>query len=104
MALIIKTFARNVPTAGAPVPVSQTRIFATSFLLRAREENVGKIFIGDAAVNSTNGIYLLAGEAHDFSAMPVSRGVLQVFDLSKIYITSAANGDGVIVEYVTEER
>jgi len=48
-------------------------------------------------------MFLSAGESNEKSASTVTRGALQLFDLSKIFIDASVNSEGVIVEYVAEE-
>lgn len=103
MAQIIKTFARNVTTAGTAVPLSTSKIYTTSFAVRAKKTNSGDLYIGNSDVTAANGMYLQPQESNEKTAQPVSRGVIQLFDLSKIYMNAASSGDGAIVEYLAEE-
>lgn len=103
MALLIKTFAKVVTTAGAAVPLSATRLYTTAFLIQADGANTGLIYVGDSTVSAATAPYLVAGASNEKEGQPVSRGVIQTFDLSKIYIDASVNGEGVKCEYIGME-
>lgn len=104
MALKVTSFRKTVTTAGVAVPLSSANIFTESFVIRALSANTGVIYVGDSSsANSTSGMFLAAGDANSKDAKPVTRGALQKFNLKLVYINSSVNGEGVIVEYVTEE-
>ena len=102
MALILKTFARTVATAGTAVPLSTTQLFTTAFVIQANGNNAGLIYVGDSDVSSSNAPYRSTGATNEKEGQPVSRGVIQTFDLSKIYINASSSGDGVKVEYIED--
>lgn len=103
MALLIKTFARTVTTAGTRIPLSTSRIFTTAFMIRADHTNVGAIYVGDSTVAAANAPALYADETNEKEGQTVSRGKIQTFDLSKIYIDASTSGEGVKCEYIGEE-
>ena len=103
MAQILKTKSVTVTTAGTAVPLSTTRIYTTAFAVRAKLTNTGDIFIGDSTVTSATGMFLQPGESNEKTAQNVSRGVIQTFELSKIFLNASSSGDGAIVEYLAEE-
>jgi len=100
MALVLRSFAVTVPTAGTAVPLTTEKIYATAFVIQANAANVGFIYVGDSTVSAANAPYLAAGATNEKEGQPVSRGVIQTFDLREIYINSSANGNGVKVEYI----
>lgn len=103
MAMVIRTFARTVTTAGTAVPLSTTQIFTTAFMVRANASNTGEIYVGDANVAASNAPPLYASETNEKEGQPTNRGVIKTFDLSKIYINSSVSAEGVKCEYVAEE-
>jgi hypothetical protein len=103
MALIIKTFAKVVTTAGTAVPLSTTKLYTTAFLVQANAANTGLIYVGDSTVAASNAPYLVAGASNSKEGQTVTRGMIQTFDLSKVYIDASVNGEGVKVEYIGEE-
>jgi hypothetical protein len=103
MALILKTFSCTVSTAGTAVPLSATAIRTSAFAVRAKLTNGGNVYVGDNSVVSSTGMFLQPGETNSKSASTVTRGHLQEFNLNKIYLNADANGDGAIIEYITEE-
>ena len=103
MAQILKTKSVTVTTPGTAVPLSTSRIYTTAFAVRAKLTNNGNIFLGDSTVTSSTGMFLQPGETNEKTAQNVSRGVIQTFELSKIYIDAQNGGEGVIIEYLAEE-
>jgi hypothetical protein len=103
MAMIIKTFARTVTTAGTRVPLSTTAIYTTAFMIRANANNTGNIYVGDSTVSASNAPPLYADETNEKEGQTVSRGKIQTFNLAKIYIDASVNGEGVRVEFLGEE-
>jgi hypothetical protein len=103
MALILKTFSKTVTTAGTRVALSSSQLLTEAFTIRAKAANTGNIFVGDSTVTSSTGMFLAAGESNEKEAKPTNRGVLKQFDLAKVYLDASSNGDGVIVEYLSDE-
>ena len=105
MALRIETFRKTVATAGTAVPiVSARQNNVVAFAIRALDDNTGKIFVGSStSCDSTDGMYLNAGESNEKSARTTRGGVHLHWDLYKIYIDAEVNGEGVIVEYEVDE-
>lgn len=79
----IRSGKKTVTTAGTRVVLGTT--VAKSVTIRALATNTGLIYVGDVTVASTNGFQLSAGES-------VS---LDISTLSRIYIDSSVNGEGV---------
>ena len=105
MALKIQSFRKVVPTAGTAVPiVSAKQNNVVAFLIRALSTNTGKIFVGSStSANSTDGLFLSAGESNEKSSRTTKYGINLHWDLFSIYINSEVNGEGVIVEYEVNE-
>jgi hypothetical protein len=104
MALVVKSFARTVTTAGTPVTLSTAMLHVVAFAVRAHYDNTGYIFMGDIATgNSTSGMFLAASESNEKEALFNTGGRLQEFNLNKIYIDASVSGDSVRVEYIAEE-
>jgi hypothetical protein len=102
MSLKVSTFSKNVGTAGTRVQLSTTNLYASSLIIRAKSANTGVIYVGDSTVASSNGMFLAAGESNELSGPPTKHGIPLNFNLKNIYIDSSVNGEGVIVEYVSE--
>lgn len=103
MSLKVTTFVKNVTTAGTKVQLSTTKIDASSIIIRAKLANTGIIYVGDStSASAAAGMPLQAGESNELTAPPTTRGALLRFNLQNIYIDASVNGEGVIVEYVTE--
>lgn len=103
MALYVKSFRKTVGVAGTAEPLSSTKLLAVSFVIRALKNNTGDIYVGDSSVDSTNGMWLDAGEANEKSPRTTKYGIHQQWDLSKVYIDAEVNGEGVVVEYEVNE-
>lgn len=103
MALLVKTFARTVTTAGSRVQLSTTQLLTEAFTIIAKRANTGYIYSGYSDVSASNGVELAARDSNAKEGKPTNRGVIKQFDLSKVYIDSSVNGEGVIVEYLAEE-
>ena len=100
MSIKLKSFVKNVTTAGTRVPLSATPVYAYSVTLVARESNTGKIFVGDSSVDNTMGA-ISAGQA--VGAGDVEKGGRDDnVNLADVYIDSAVNGEGVYVFYSVE--
>jgi hypothetical protein len=71
-------------------------------MIQANATNTGYIYVGDSTVSAANAPYLVAGATNEKEGQPVSRGVIQTFDLSQIYINASVAGEGVKVEYIED--
>lgn len=76
---------KTVTTAGTRVQLTTTSTGIHTVSVRALTGNTGLIYIGNSAVASTTGVELSAGDAI----------TITINDLSKVYIDSAVNGEGV---------
>jgi hypothetical protein len=101
MATVLKTF-RKVLGSGSAEQLTSSRILTQGFAVRAESGNAGTVYMGDASVTSTSGMFLDAGESNEKYARAMARGVNTVYDLSKLYIIGTS-GDAVRVEYEAEE-
>lgn len=84
---------KNVTTAGTEVQLTTTSTPCSWVVVTARPANTGKIVVGDSAIVATagseRGIVLSAGSS---VSLPVD-------DVSKVYIDSTVNGEGVSFGY-----
>ena len=103
MALVVKSFAKSIPTAGTPVRLSDVHLYTTAFVIRADLTNAGLIYVGDEDVDSASGMFLQPGEANEKEGKPNTRGALQTFNLKNVYVDAATSGDSFRVEYLDEE-
>ncbi len=86
---IVGSGQTTVTTAGTPVVLASSTATA-SMTIRAFSTNTGKIYVGSAGVSSSTGFILSADET-------VS---LDLDNLSKIFINSSVNGEGVSYIYL----
>lgn len=86
-----------VTTAGTRVALSATKKLLSKLKIRALTTNTGAIYIGDVTVSSTIGYPLAAGVEIDLDSLLVNDD--DVIDISKIYIDSAVNLEGVALIY-----
>lgn len=84
LAVNVKSGVTNVATAGTRVALSTGKV--TWVVIHAKSGNTNVIYVGGSDVDSTNGFILAANQ---FTPR------LPVNDLSKIYLDSAVNGEGV---------
>lgn len=90
-----------VATAGTPVPLSATELLVIQATIQYNGLNAGDIYIGEADVTANKCLVLngstpaLALEGED----TVADEDKVVFDLNKVYVDAANNGDSVFVAY-----
>lgn len=86
--------AKDVTTAGTAVQLTTTKTPITRVIIRAKTANTNNIFYGGSDVNEdlTNGAWLDAGE----------EAILDIEDLSLIWIDADTNGEGVTYTYLTQ--
>lgn len=101
MATRLKTF-RKVLGSGSAEVLTSSRVLTRGFLIRAEENNVGDIHIGDSTVTALTGMFLHADETNDKYAGNVARGYTREYDLNKIYLIGTS-GDAVRVEFEFED-
>jgi hypothetical protein len=80
---------KTVTTAGTRVALAAATPCMKVYIC-ANSANTGKIYYGGAAVSATSGAYLFAGATL----------LLEISDLSSIYLDSDVNGEGVQYTYV----
>ena len=86
---IVGSGVQTVTTAGTRVALASTTAIK-SVTVRAKSVNTGLIYVGSSIVESSNGFQLSSGET-------VS---IDIDNLSKVYIDSAVNGEGVSYVYL----
>lgn len=93
----LKTFAKNVTTAGTQVRLKTDDLFASEVEIFAKTANTGIIYLGDADVDSSSGRPLAAGQSFAIAKLGDIDGRV---NLKNIWIDSSVNGEGVIVSYI----
>lgn len=86
-----------VTTAGTAVALSATKKLIAKLKVRALTTNTGAIYIGDSTVSASVGYPLATGVEIDLDDLLDNSS--DVIDISKIYIDSAVNGEGVALIY-----
>lgn len=108
MKLLIKSGQQAVAAAGTAEALTATAIDARKLRLKAPTSNTGNVFIGDSTVDSATGFIMEPGDGVNVSDLLGSdygsRYAESVsFDLSKVYVDAANNGDLVSFTYLTED-
>lgn len=92
MALIPKTLAaRTVAVAGTRVSLAASSVLVYAATIQSLDSNSGSQFIGDESVDSSNGMKIKPGDITEIEPPAKARGN-DMFDLSKWYVDSDANG------------
>lgn len=86
----------TVASAGTAVAVSATATPITSILIEADRANTGNIFVGDSAVDSTNGTELTPGGSISYQS---DEPQTDEFILSDFFVDAATNGDKARVHF-----
>lgn len=96
----ITGISKNVTTAGTPVALTSTRTLARYVTIQAKSTNTGSICVGSSSVScsSLNGVVLNSGNSIAYFAQGEPKAV-NSYDLSKIFINSTVNGEGVSIVY-----
>jgi hypothetical protein len=90
----IGTGSKNVTTAGTQVQLTATATPCSWLTVTARPANTGYIAVGGSAVDCT------AGSEQAFAILDAGQSVsVPVNDVSKVYIDSTVNGEGVAFGY-----
>lgn len=97
MALLIRS--GRIQLTGSAQPLFSQKVFTTAFAIRNELGN-NNVYIGDQAVSSDS-MFIRELESNEKSGPPVSRGVVKVFDLSKVYVLGT-NGQYIRYEYIEE--
>lgn len=92
----------TIASAGTAVQVTSQDISTPAAYVQADSLNTGKVYVGDADVDSTNGIELAAGESVTLDGTAFLRGDATKFILSDIWVDTATNGNKVRVSYLVE--
>lgn len=80
---------KDVTTAGTRVALAASTTCKKVYIT-AKETNTGKIYFGGSSVSETSGAFIYAG----------AMVVLDIDNLSSVYIDSEVNGEGVLFTYV----
>jgi hypothetical protein len=88
-----------VTTAGTRVALSATKVLLPRLKIRALTTNTGVIYVGSVLVSSTVGYPLAPGVEIDIDDLLFSDE--DVIDISKIYIDSSVNLEGVALIYLS---
>ena len=83
-----ETNQKNVTTAGTRVQLPNNACLSVT--IKAKDTNIGLIYVGDVTVDSAKGFILSAGEPMDIA----------INNTNKIYIDSAVNGEGISFAFV----
>jgi len=81
---------KEVSVPGTPEPLSETPISASKIWIQAKEDNEGNVYVGCSNI-SNNAPGLQAG----------THIVMDILDVSDIYLDADNAGDGVKAEYCT---
>jgi hypothetical protein len=84
----VKDGSKNVTTAGTRVALAASTA-CQAVLIQAKAANTGIIYVGGSTVSATSGIFLYPGESVEIS----------IDNLSKVYLDSSVNGEGVVFTY-----
>lgn len=87
----------TVTTAGDPVQISASQIFASGIYFEARDTNSGKIYVGPSTVAPTAYIAKLAAGENLTVDGPSTRGTEEAIDLSDYWVDASADGQIVMV-------
>ncbi len=93
------TFNKTVTTAGTPVRLTTTNIFAISATIQALHSNTGRVCFGDSnvLVSTNRGTCLAVDLAAPLLEIGQPGG--KPFDLSTFWLDSSVSGEGVSVTY-----
>lgn len=91
---------KSVTTAGTRVQITSIQLYVYSVIIQALGSNTGKIYVGDSNVSSTQCYAELpAYGTTTLDGWNKEKGTMELLDLSKIYIDSSVNGEGVHIGY-----
>lgn len=99
---VLKSFQKNVTTAGTAVQLTTTKIIGYGVRIKAKAANTGDILVGSSsAVSTTTGYRLDAAEKIDATEMfgPEAQDAGVGIDLSQVWLNSTVNAEGVEVLY-----
>lgn len=99
--LVLKSLQKKTVTAGTAVALSATKILAKGLKIKALPANTDEVYIGALGVLSTNGFALEAKEEINYADLLGLNPDIAV-DLSKIYLNSIVDAEGVCVSYLEQ--
>jgi len=97
MGTTLKTLTKTVSSAGTAEALSSSTLLASSFIIRAMEDNTGAVYVGDSTVDNTSG-KLEPRASISFGG----NANIGLADLASIYVDAGNNDDGVDVWYMDE--
>lgn len=103
MLKLVKTGQKTVATAGTQLALVAAKTLVENLLITAPAANAGVVYIGDADVSSTTGLVIAAGATVNLADLVKAEGKV-FFDLNKIYVDAATNGDKVTFLYLTSGK
>ena len=103
--LVVPVADKAVTTAGTRVALTATETLVRQVVVQWHPSNTGNVYIGDVTVAAGVGLILNASNPSvSFAADDTMADEDAVyFDLAKIYIDSANNGDKVKILYMSLE-
>lgn len=106
MPVRVRTFdpvtCSSANTAYPLVAYAQTRQYVTSVSVQAEATNVGKVYLGDSSVTTSNGVFVEAGDSIEITA-DIGGKHSDEFALDQVYVTSGTSGNAVrIIAFVRE--
>ena len=94
--MALKAFSKLVASAGTAVALKAAATPASSFIIRAMEDNAGPVYVGDSEVAAGNSGKLEPRAALTFGG---DQSVGEI-DLNAIYVDAGSAADGVDVWYL----
>lgn len=94
--MALKAFSKTVTSAGTAEALKAAATPASSFVIRAMENNSGAVYVGDSAVAAGNSGKLERRAALTFGG---DQSVGEI-DLNAIYVDAGTSSDGVDVWYL----
>lgn len=93
-----KTIAVAVGTTRAAIQAAVAQSLKLGLIVQADKANTATIFVGSEDVTTLNGIELAAGESISFNDFG-NPGLVNEWDLTKIYFVSGSAGQKARVSY-----
>ena len=95
-------FTKTVTTAGTAEALSTTVADVTGFCVQPLSSNTGIVYLGDSAVDSTNGYVIDSPFCRSAGHAPQTfESYKDRFSLGEWFIDVSVNGEGVLVIYDT---
>lgn len=103
MALVPKSLnSVTISTAGTAQRITSDNLTGVAVIIQADSANTGVIYVGDANVDSTNGIRVVAGNTYTISAGDL-RGTTEEIRLNAIWVDTATAGNVAYIQYLKRE-